>query len=178
MNYYLGAIWSYGFNFNPRGTMKCDGQILAISQNDALFALIGTIYGGDGVTTFALPDLRGRVPIGTGTGPGLPSYVIGQAGGSENVTLTNANLPPHNHAVVAVSTQVSAAVGGANNPNAAYFAVPSPSQNIFSTTSNGLMASNTGATGATGGSQPLSILSPLLVINYCIATEGIFPSRN
>ena len=96
MDYYIGAIWSYGFGWAPRGTMACNGQLLSIASNEALFALIGTTYGGDATTTFGLPNLQGRTPIGTGQGPGLPNYVMGQAAGSETVTLTTSNLPLKN----------------------------------------------------------------------------------
>jgi len=178
MDYYLGAIWSYGFNFPPNGTVQCNGQLMSIASSEALYALIGTTYGGDGTTTFGIPNLQGRVPIGTGQGPALPNYVIGQTGGSESVTLTTANLPAHTHAVLAISQQVSTSGGAVDSPATAYFGVAAPAQNVFSTTPNGLMANNTGTTSVTGSSIPLNILSPFLVINYCIATEGIFPSRN
>src|SRR3982751_6487214 len=109
-NPFLGEIRMAGFNFAPRGWAFCAGQLLPISQNDALFALVGTTYGGDGQTTFGMPDLRGRVPINQGQGPGLSNYVMGQMSGTESVTLITAQIPPHSHAI-------NAASGGARSAN-------------------------------------------------------------
>ena len=179
MDSFVGSIFSFGFNFAPYGWAQCNGQLLPISQNQALFSLIGTTYGGDGVTTFAVPNLQGRTPIGTGTGPGLSAHVLGQSGGSETVTLTSANLPVHTHPVLSVSLPVNTTTGDQPNPVNNYFGVTS------STIGNGYngagpvkMASDTGVSGITGSSIPMNILSPFLVINYCISLYGIFPARN
>jgi microcystin-dependent protein len=169
-----------GFNFPPRGWFRCDGQLLAISNYDALFALIGTIYGGDGITTFALPDLRGRMPINQGQGPGLSSYVIGQAGGTETVTLIANQMPAHTHTVSQTVTHPCQSGAGNNNiPTGRFFAADSTGEN-YSTTSDaamGAIAFNT-TVGVAGGSQPHNNLSPSLCVNFIIAAEGIFPSRN
>jgi len=181
MEAYIGAIWSFGFNFAPVGWAQCNGQLLPISQNDALFALIGTTYGGDGVTTFALPNLQGRTPIGSGQGPGLPNYVVGQAAGAETVTLTVANLPAHTHPVLSSQIPVSSTVGDQGDPTNKYFGVSATAAGSLyaaASTPGATMTQNSTATGIAGSGQPLSILNPFLTINYCIATEGIFPSRN
>lgn len=157
----------FGFNFAPRSWAFCDGQLLPISQNTALFSLLGTTYGGDGRTTFALPDLRGRVPLHEGTGPGLSSYLLGQKGGLENVTLTTAQIPAHTH-----SPQCSSDDPNSGSPaNGFPAAVGTP---IYSTTQNASM----GATGSAGGSQSHENRPPYLALNFCIALQGIFPSRN
>lgn len=180
MDAYLGSIWAFGFGWAPRGYALCNGQLLPISQNDALFALLGTIYGGDGVTTFALPNLQGRAPIGTGQGPALPNYVAGQVGGSENVTLLAANLPAHNHPVLSVSWPVNNREGETADPTNNYYGVPTNEVgNVYNAAANAIMHGPiTASTGMTGSNIPISILSPFLTINYCIATEGLFPQRN
>ena len=167
---YLGEIIVVGFNFAPIGWAECNGQILAISQNQALFALVGTIYGGDGQQTFALPDLRGRTPLHQGQGPGLSNYVIGQVGGVEEVTLTVNQMPSHNHTVA----------GSANTGTLA-----SPSGNIWATQARAAVYSSSGNTvmapgvlGTAGGGQPHDNVSPYLAMNYIIALEGIFPTQN
>ena len=169
---FLGQINMFGFNFAPRGWAFCNGQLLSIAQNTALFALLGTTYGGDGQTTFALPNLQSSVPIHFGTGTGLSTYDIGQQSGTENVTLTIATMPSHNHGV---TFQVNSSEGGTNSPEGGYLGKADPGP--YAPTQN----ANGGAqppTGLTGGSQPFSILQPYLAINFCIATEGVFPSRN
>jgi len=181
MQAYVGAIWSFGFNFAPVGWAQCNGQLMSIAQNEALYALIGTIYGGDGVTTFGLPNLQGRTPIGAGQGPALPNYVVGQSGGSETVTLTTANLPAHTHPVLTAQIPVSGANGGVGDPTGQYFGVAATAAgNTYASTATpgAAMAPNNGTVGITGNSLPISILNPFLTINYCIAVEGIFPSRN
>ncbi|MFB3387665.1 phage tail protein [Flavobacterium sp. LAR06] len=189
---YLGTILAFGFSFTPRGFQPCSGQLMSISQNSALFSLLGTTFGGDGQNTFALPDLRGRTLIGQGTGNGLSPVVPGQMSGTENTSLLITNMPSHTHALVAgqanVSTVANALSGGTitnetdsgNNSFAAGNAVP----NIYSEpggTNNligGIASTISGITGVAGGNQPFSIRNPYLGINYSIATEGIFPSRN
>jgi len=183
MDSFVGSIFSFGFNFAPYGWAQCNGQLMPISQNEALFALIGTTYGGDGVTTFALPNLQGRVAIGTGTGPALPTYVLGEFGGAETVTLTQANLPPHNHAVLTPpSVPASNTNFESNDPTVHYFGKVSlpGAGSVYSTTSTAgvTTASTSSNSGVAGSSIPFSILNPYLVINYCISLYGIFPSRN
>jgi microcystin-dependent protein len=167
---FLGMIAIYGFNFAPRGWAMCSGQILPIAQNTALFSLLGTTYGGNGQTTFALPDLRGRVPIHFGQGPGLSSYDLGQSAGTETVTLTVQEIPSHTH-------QVNASDGDAssNKPDGAllcqgnqYNQAPPP---LTAMSANMIPPSG-------GGNQPHPNLQPYLALNFCIALEGIFPSRN
>ncbi len=170
---FLGMIALFGFNFPPRGWAICNGQLLSISQNSALFALLGTIYGGNGVTTFGLPDLRGRVPLGVGQGPGLSNYVQGQVGGTENTTLVAANLPAHTHTVNA-STDIAS--------------VGSPAGNSLGASARGGITpyvvgnANQVAMGATtssvGSNTAINNMQPYLTMNYCIALEGIFPSRD
>ncbi len=170
---FLGQIITAGFNFAPIGYALCNGQLMAISQNTALFALLGTQFGGDGITTFALPDLRGRAPVHQGQGPGLPVAVMGESSGSESVTLINSEMPMHNHLVM-----VQAANGAGKAPTNDYLAsVQGTNTNIYSTTSDGHTL-NVQSIGLAGGNQPHNNMQPYLVINFCIALEGIFPSRN
>lgn len=190
-NVYLGQIVPFGFNFAPRGFASCNGALLAISQNSALFSLLGTQYGGNGTTTFALPDLRGRAAIGQGQGPGLSNYVIGQSGGSETTTLTTANLPPHSHTFSGASSALNATsvkatsqapMAGAllgKSIDASGTVVPLIYAPAGSTPTVALGGLNVAGTiGNTGSGAPVSVLNPYLAINYCIATSGIFPSRN
>ena len=168
MDPFLGQIIMFGGSFAPRGWALCDGQILAISQNTALFSLLGTIYGGDGRTTFALPDLRGRVSIHPGSGPGLTTRQLGQRGGTENNTLTVNELPAHNHALAAKEE------GNADDPNGNFIA--GNGSNVFGTASDSTMY-NTSISDV-GGGQPVNNMQPFLCQNYIIALEGVFPSRN
>lgn len=169
---FVGEIRMFAGNFAPRGWAFCDGQLLAVSQNDALFSLLGTIYGGDGRTTFGLPDMRGRIPIhpGTGAGPGLSPRRIGQKAGSENVTLTENQLPVHSH------TSASTNIANKSNPSNNVLA-DSGRNNIYSenTTPANLSSS---ASPSVGGSQSHSNMMPYLCINYIIALFGIYPSRS
>lgn len=175
MTPFLGMIVLYPYNFAPAGWAYCQGQLLAISQNDALFALIGTIYGGDGQTTFALPDLRGRALINSGTGPGLSARIIGELGGQENVTLLQSQMPSHMHTgnVKVGSGLANSAIGTGNN-----FAANTGGTSIYNSgAAGGNMATNVNID-PTGGNQPHNNMSPYLALGYCIALEGIFPSRN
>ncbi|HVG22435.1 MAG TPA: tail fiber protein [Blastocatellia bacterium] len=178
---FLGQIQIFGFNFAPRGWAMCNGQILPIAQNTALFALLGTTYGGNGQTTFALPNLQSRVPVHFGQGPGLSSYDLGQAAGTETDTLTINNLPAHTHPLTPRGQAATSGDGNTQEPDGAYPA-KSLGVDMYSNSTDGshLAADPTGATqtGITGGSQPFSILQPYLALNFCIALEGIFPSRN
>lgn len=160
---FLSEIRMFGFNFAPRGWAFCDGQILPINQNQALYALVGTMYGGDGRTSFALPDLRGRVPAHPGNG-----LVQGERDGTETVTLTSAQLPAHTHTATAVTTANSNAPAGrrpAQVPGAHAWANETP---------NTTMTASRGA----GGNQAHDNMQPSTVISFCIALQGIFPSRN
>ena len=168
---FLGQIMLVPYNFAPRGWAFCNGQILPIAQNTALFSLLGTTFGGNGQTTFALPDLRGRVPNSSGQGPGLSNYDLGQVGGTETDTLTVNQMPTHNHLV-----NVNADSGDTGRIADTYLANSSETPYIASVTSPGTMAPQ--MIGNTGGNQPFEILQPYLTLNYCIALEGIFPSRN
>jgi microcystin-dependent protein len=167
---YLGEIRMVGFNFAPKGWALCNGQTLSISQNTALFSLLGTQYGGNGTTTFQLPNLQGRGPIHEGTGSGLSPYIVGQTGGAETVTLTGSQLAAHTHSANANSAGVGAATPGGNfwgNSQQANYAAANDGTTLAP-----------GAVSPVGGSQPYSNLNPYLVINFVIALDGIFPSRN
>lgn len=165
---FIGEIRLCGFPFAPRGWALCNGQLLAIAQNQALFSLLGTTYGGDGRTTFALPDLRGRTPFDAGAGPGLAAYALGQRGGEEAHTLLPAEIPVHHHAAFASANpaNVGTPVGNlcANEPSLVQYA----------STPNAAMADSAVA----GASQPHNNLSPFLVVNFVIALTGIFPSHS
>jgi microcystin-dependent protein len=168
MEPFLGTITLFGFNFVPRGWAACQGQLLSISQNSALFSLLGTQYGGDGRTTFGLPDLRGRVPLGQGQGPGLGNYTVGEIGGLEQVTLNQTQLPAHTHGVAAATTATSKSPVG-NLPGVA------TGGSAYGPTAGGSMS--TGMVQPVGSNQPHPNMQPYLVGNWCIAVEGIFPSR-
>lgn len=168
---FIGEIALVGFNFAPQGWATCSGQLLPISQNSALFSLIGTTFGGDGQQTFALPDLRGRRIVGAGQLPGGSSYVLGQQGGEEVVTLTVQQLPQHSHVANA-----NAAPGTALSPAGNFWA----SQNATALYSNApaLVDMSPVLIGNSGGNQPHDNMQPYLVMNYIIALEGIYPSQN
>ena len=171
---YVGEILLVPYNFPPTGWSFCDGSILPISQNTALFSLLGTTYGGDGIQTFALPDLRGRSPIASGQGPGLQNYDLGQQGGEEAVTLTLSQMPNHTHQVAANSS-----IANSPSPTGNIWAAQSLLNIYGSANANGAavgMAS--GTVGMTGGGQAHENRSPFLTLNYIIALQGIFPPRN
>ena len=168
---FIGEIRAFGFQFTPRGWASCDGQLLAISSNDALFSLLGTTYGGDGRTTFGLPDLRGRTPLHQGSGPGLTTRQIGSKSGSETNTLTVNNLPAHGHSFAPPCNS------GPGNTDTAVGSFPAQTaEDNYNSASNSAMGA--GNTGNTGGSQPVNNMQPSLAINFCIALFGIYPSRN
>ena len=167
---FIGEIRLFGFNFAPRGWAMCNGQLLAISQNTALFSLLGTNYGGDGVRTFALPDLRSRVAIHEGQGSGLSPYTIGEAGGAETVTLTVGQMPSHAHYL-----KVSGAAATSTTPSGNVLA--RATANVYGANSDGSKM-HAGTIPVTGGSQPHTNVQPFLAVNFCIALQGIFPSRN
>jgi microcystin-dependent protein len=175
---YLGEIMLFGGTFAPQGWAFCDGRLLDISQNSALFALIGTTYGGNGTTNFAVPDLRGRAPRHFHQGIGLSSYTLGQMGGAETQTLTTAQIPAHTHALQASTvptsnspvgnvpaTQAGTDVNG-ETVSVLAFGPPPPTDPAHASTIQ-----------AVGGGQPIGTMPISLVVNYCIALEGIFPSQ-
>ena len=172
---FVGEIRLFSFSRVPVGWLACQGQMLAISQYDVLFSLIGTTYGGNGQTTFALPDLRGRVPLKFGTGPGQPTYAIGQAVGEEDVTITSSGLASHSHGFFAAN-QTADSASPANTLQLGALA----SDTMYVTDSTGLSTAplNASAVSPTGGSQPHSNLMPTLTVSYFIATDGIYPSRS
>jgi microcystin-dependent protein len=175
---YLGQLMLVPYNFCPRSWADASGQILSIAQNTALFSLLGTTYGGNGQTTFALPDLRGRVPMGQGQGPGLSPRTLGEVFGTETNTLTISQMPAHTHTgyIVADKDTVANKASPAGNALARAAAA-----DIYTNTLTSLddpMANGTVMTNPTGGSQPFNNMSPTLVMRWCIALEGIFPSRN
>ncbi len=166
---FIGEIVLFGGNFAPEGWATCEGQLLPISQNAALFSILGTTYGGDGRTTFRLPDLRGRTPIGQGNGPGLSSYQLGQAGGIEQTSLSIANLPSHSHQLMGQmqpgGEQMTMGNVMATSPNRPFYgAHPNVSMHVD-------------AIGNTGGAQPHDNRQPFVSMTYIIALQGIFPSR-
>jgi microcystin-dependent protein len=174
MDPYIGEIRAFGGNFAPSGWALCNGQLMSISQNNALFALIGTTYGGDGQNTFALPDLRSRVLVHQGTDPTGNTYVQGQTGGVESITLTLGQLPSHTHGVVGNST---AGTSGVPGPTVT-MAMTVTGENVYdSNTTNQTSLANQ-AIGIAGGNQPHDNLQPYLAVTYIISLFGIFPSRN
>lgn len=180
---FLGQIQPFGFSFPPSGWALCQGQIIAISTNAALYSLLGVMYGGNGQTTFALPDLRGRSLVGMGQGPGLTNIVQGEMAGTETVTLLSSNMPMHTHTATATSTLYAEGLPGTST---------NPAGKMLGGITNGYInqdpaqdkaldpaAVQTSVTiGIAGGNLPFSIRDPFLGINYSIALEGIFPSRN
>lgn len=201
---FLGEVKMFAGNFTPRGWALCQGQLMSISQNQALFAVIGTLYGGDGRTTFALPDYRGRVARGTGSGPGLQTAIIGQKGGTEFKVLSLLEMPIHNHTAVftsagATPTNITIsipavadegneaepspnsnlAVGTADGNETTMYSTANPDTNLKPFTASALVsASGTVSVGQTGGSQSFDNRQPFTTINYIICTEGVFPARN
>lgn len=172
---FVAEIRIVGFNFPPKGWALCNGQLIPISQNTALFSLLGTTYGGDGKSTFALPDLQGRAPLHPGQGPGLSDRVLGEQGGSQAVSLLSSEVPAHTHAAGASSQP-----GGSNSPQAgiwaktealgaeqAHYAPAAPTEPMSGD-----------AISPSGGGQPHNNMPPYLVLNFCIAMQGIFPPRS
>ncbi|MEM9305329.1 MAG: tail fiber protein [Pseudomonadota bacterium] len=167
---FVGEIRMFAGNFAPRGWAFCDGQLLAVSQNDALFSLLGTIYGGDGRTTFGLPDVRGRLPIHAGSGPGLSPRRLGAKGGAENVTLTVNQLPSHSHQARATDdTNPSVDPQG--------MVTGHPVKNIYRNPPDLSLPMASDATTSVGGSRSHTNLMPFLCINFIIALFGIYPTR-
>lgn len=169
---YLGEVRMFAGNFAPYGWALCNGQLLSIAQNTALFSLIGTYYGGDGVTTFALPNLQSRVAIHQGQGVGLSPYVVGQVGGNENITLTSQQMPQHNHTMATFNGP-----GGTIHPANAILA-STTSDKPYTTGASDGSTLNASAISFAGSSQPHSNIQPYLCITFIIALQGIYPSRN
>jgi microcystin-dependent protein len=163
----------FGGNFAPVGWLFCDGSVLPISQYETLFVLIGTTYGGDGQNTFALPDLRGRIPVHQRVVTGQPSYVIGQQGGQESRTLTSANLPQHTHVM-----QVSGAAATVAQPEAGLMVAATSTVALYNTEGINPVGMNPSTLSPTGNSAPIDLMMPFQVISFIIATEGIFPNFN
>ena len=197
MEFYVGQIFMGGWNFAPSQSALCNGQILSISQNQALFALIGTQFGGNGTTTFGLPDLRRRFPMHQGNGAGLTPRVIGEISGTKSTTLLVTNMPAHNHPATFTSNSTFNASGlqphatlpapGAGSvlghavDTSTVGSVPAiycPAGTTASIALGGLNVAGTVTVGTAGGSQPFQIMNPFLVITFAIALFGIFPSRN
>ena len=174
----LAEIRMFAGNFAPRGWAFCQGQILSIAQNTALFSLLGTTFGGNGQTTFGLPDLQGRVPVGTGQGPGLPNVNLGQVSGEPTHTLLITEMPAHNHTAQG-TINASSGAGTSATPVGNYPAASTARDNQYAATQNATMnASAVGVTvGIAGGSQPHNNMQPYLTLNYIICMEGIYPTR-
>lgn len=174
---YLGQIIAVGFNFAPRGFALCNGQLLAIAQNQALFSLLGTTYGGNGQTNFALPDLRSRTPVGFGNSvdPSWnPSpYQLGETGGVENVTLLTTQLPAHTHAMAGSNVAATS-----RNPTNNFYGTTAAATPLYATTGQTQVPLSPTTVGPIGGTSPHPNLQPYRVITYCIALVGIYPSRN
>ena len=176
---FLAQIMMFGGNFAPRGWAFCAGQLLSIQQNTALFSLLGTTYGGNGTTNFALPDLRGRFPLGMGNGPGLSPVIEGQLGGAESVNIQVGNLPAHNHALNSSATtgvQSSPAGGAIAEVNTGTARAPIIGFGFATSAPTSPMLPQ--SIGPTGSNLPLATMPPYLGVNFIIALEGIFPSRN
>lgn len=178
---YMSQITMFGGNFAPKKYAFCNGQLMSIQQNAALFSLLGTTYGGNGTTNFALPNLQSALPLGWGQGPGLSNYVLGQAGGSQQVTLNQNDVPPHTHfwmastnpsATTSASIQNTFVTGTPPSASAAFYCNPGVTPPLIPHT----MAP--GAVGPSGGSLPHNNLMPSLCITFVIALQGVFPSRN
>jgi microcystin-dependent protein len=169
----LGEIMMVGFTFCPRGWANADGQLLPIADNEALFSLFGTTYGGDARTTFGLPDLRGRAPIHVGAGPGLTDRGQGERSGEEQVTLSASQLPAHNHMINTTGTERNSADPG----GALLVTLPEKSQ-IYSTSGTATSQMRSDAVSSAGGGQSVNNMPPFLTVRFCVALQGTYPSRN
>lgn len=171
---FIAEIRIFGCNFAPKNWAQCNGQLLSIAQNTALFSLLGTTYGGNGTQTFGLPNLQGRAALSQGQGPGLSPYQLGQTGGQSTVTLIASQMPAHTHSFAA-----SASNGNSSSPSGNLLAVPSADRDVEVYTNNNTpVQMSTTMLAATGGSQPHNNMMPYLAINFCICMFGIYPSRN
>ncbi len=170
---YIGEIRLFGFNFAPQGWAQCNGQLLSIAQNTALFSILGTTYGGNGQTTFGLPNLQGQAPLHTGQGPGLSYRTLGEIGGEAAVTLLASEMPQHTHSAAA-----SSAIGDQTTPASNVWAAGAGGrgQNFYTTGSDVAMSGQ--ALGASGASQPHNNMPPYEVLNFCICLNGVYPPRS
>jgi microcystin-dependent protein len=179
---FVAEIRVFGFNFAPTGWAQCNGQLLPISQNTALFSLLGTTYGGDGRSTFALPDLMGNVPLHIGRnqpGPGLSVYDLGQTSGTQNVTILQTEMPAHTHTPMAATTTATVTTSSGNQMARAFKGnIQSSSAGLFYSANPPQTTMAPQAIGVQGGSLPHNNMMPTLVLNYCIALQGVFPARN
>jgi len=175
MQAYLGTICVFGFNYAPYGWQYCNGQILAISQNAALFALLGTNYGGNGTSTFGLPNLQGRVSIHMGTSTSHTNYTIGEFGGASTATILISNLPAHTHTV---GVALNAGSGANSQTPGSGYPGTSGTDKMYNSAATGKMTGFNISLATAGSSLPVDISDPSLVMNYCIAMQGIFPTRN
>ena len=176
----IGAIFMFAGNFAPRGYALCNGQTMSISQNAALFSILGTFYGGNGTTTFQLPNLQGRVPVGVGNGAGLTPISIGEVGGVQSVTLNASTMPIHTHSATVTINAANDGRPSTDNPSGAVLD-STGGNNIYASAPDGTKMNSGMATAVvspTGGSQPFSIQNPYVGINYIIALVGVFPTRN
>lgn len=173
----IGEIRMFAGNFAPRYWAFCNGQLLPINQNQALFSILGTTYGGNGQTNFALPDYRGRTPIGQGTGPGLSSMYLGQTGGTESTTLLISQIPAHSHTLNASANGPTLNTASGNLSASQSRSNGGTMPNVYVPAANPV-AMGPSAIGNTGGSQPFSNLQPYLGMNFIICLSGVFPSRN
>jgi len=171
---FIGEIRMVGFTYAPKDWANADGQLLQVAEHNALFALYGDLYGGDGRQTFGLPDLRGRVPIHTGRGPGLPDYDMGMRGGTPEVTLGEAQIPAHTHGA---EVHASSQTGDQATPLNHYWAVPSRTT-PFRADHDVTMNANAVDVESAGGSQPHQNMPPFLTIRFCVSLAGMFPPRN
>jgi microcystin-dependent protein len=181
MDEYIGIVKLFAGTFAPKGWAFCDGRLMSISQNSALFAILGTIYGGDGQTTFALPDLRSRVAVGAGVGPGLSPYQPGQRAGNEQISLSQQQMPAHTHLQQFSSDLATTSVPGGNvlaTSNGLDSQESAVTVNAYAAVGEKMVAGSPNAIGFAGGSQPVNIMQPYLGMNYIICTNGLFPSRD
>jgi len=168
---FVAEIRIFPFNFAPTGWAFCDGQLISISQNTALFSLLGTTYGGNGINNFALPNFQGCAPMHSGQGPGLSLRSLGETGGSDTITLLATEIPVHTHAA-----NCNAGTGDQYSPAGNFWATDAGGNNEYNATAGSSMAA--GGVANTGGSQPHNNLQPYLVLNFCIALQGVFPPRS
>lgn len=170
---YIGEIRLFGFSRVPTGWLACDGSLQPISEYNALFSLIGTTYGGDGQSTFAMPDLRGQIPLDNGTGPGLTPRVIGESGGSESVTLLSTQLPGHSHSMTATTVTANA-----TTPGSELGALTGDTMYVTDLTGANAVVMSPSSTSAAGSTQPHDNLMPTLTVQYCVASDGIYPQQS
>jgi microcystin-dependent protein len=174
---FVGEIRCFGFNFAPVGWAQCNGQLMSIAQNTVLFAIIGTTYGGDGITTFALPNLQGQIPMHWGNGPGGFNTVIGQVQGTPTVTLTTNQIPAHAHTINSMRVPSGGALEHRAAPSSTAFISNSNPDGVYNTAPTINAPLSNLVIGSTGGSQPHDNMQPYLALNFCISLNGIFPSQ-